>query len=167
MRLHALSHRLLAVKIFCGACLVVSGCTHPECAQYSSFVDSIEARDELLTWADTEIFSKKLLEGDLSGSILLGPGKRKIKSVRGRTLDLPHSLYELPFSVALSGRSPDVLILGEDVSNPVAIFIGRVSYRGLIISRNDIALTFRYLSQNEKRYVSTYGSRVGIMCYSD
>lgn len=159
--------RIVLVFMLAAASLTISGCNHPECAQYSPFVSSDEIRDRLLNWVDSEIFSQTLLQSDLSGSVLLGPGKNRIQSIQGHELDLPRFLYELPFSTAFSGRAPQILLLGEDSSKPIAIFIGRVSFRGLIVSRDQISPTLQRLSLNQKRDFLAIGSRVAIMCYSD
>ena len=159
--------RVLGLSLLAAAGLFFCGCTHPECAQYAPYVHSEESRDKLLTWVDKEIFSKSLLETDLSGSVLLGPGKNRIRSVQGEGLSLPGFFSELSFSKVFTGRAPQVLLLGEDLSKPIAIFIGRVSYRGLIVSREEISPTLRQLSLYEKRDFSSVGNRVAIMCYSD
>ena len=160
--------RAIAKAIFIMATtLNMSACAHPECSQYYPFVEAGAARNSILNWADSEIFAKDLASAEVSGTVLLGPGRRRVRSVAGSILELPRQLEDGYFSKLVPIREPQVLALGEDKAHPVAIFIGRASYRGLVVSRKEMLGTLHELDMNIERNFLVISDRVAIMCYPD
>lgn len=164
-----MKQRFLRRATVCAAGLALvlsaSGCRQLECGQYEAFVDDTPQHRELLQWADATIFATPLAARDLVPSFLAGPGSYRIRSLAEKPLQLPPALAN--FRHWLGGGPPEVQLMGEDKTLPAAIFIGKKSYRGVVVARADIGAAVGADKPGGKENIWKMRDRVAIICYRE
>lgn len=124
-----MSGRVIDFIVFSLSIFLLQGCKQVECGKYNKFVDDSKSSEELLLWADGNIFDRDFSDSDLRVGQIVGPGGR-FKSI----------------SLDRSGRRPppgflkdyEIKIVGPNQYHPNIIFIGRSGYKGVVVSRNEM-----------------------------
>lgn len=118
---------LVALGLFGGACNSADDTN--ACATWKQLLADEKSKEEVLKWADSQIFSRAFSQRDLTLGRLHGPGRLEALSLQRTGIELPNSL---------SGAEVRVIYLDSD-SVPGAIFIGHRSYKGVIIAKLTLA----------------------------
>lgn len=141
--------------------VALSGCSRTECDSYRELVEDSERHAKIVAWADSAIFSREFQREELFSGRMAGPGN---VAVRMDAAGLPKPDSEaLSTNIPQSVLSVEVRLIGSDRSNPVGIFIGQSSYRGVIIGRSsldDVLVPARV----EPHAVEARRGRVGLVC---
>lgn len=135
---------------------LLTGCKYIECGEYNRYVDDKEANEQLLRWADANVFNREFTDADLRVGSIVGPGGRfKSISIERSDLHVPKWFED-----------HELKVLGPDQYKPNVIFVGKRRYQGLIIARrtleDSIAGTEVILDLLEKRT-----ERVAVICYQE
>lgn len=107
--------------------MLLMGCESSECDRYRKFVEEKDRYDELVAWADNSIFFHAIRSENIEGFGLAGPGRDRLVLGGGINYQ-PPSLPDV-----------EIRLIGSDPRNPIAVFLGRSSYKGLIIGRGDVS----------------------------
>jgi len=99
------------------------------CSAWKRLLTDVKPREEVLKWADSQIFSRTFSQGDLTWGRLHGPGRMKAISLQRTGIELPNNI---------SGAEVRIIYLDSD-SVPGGVFIGHRSYQGVIIARATLA----------------------------
>lgn len=112
----------IARVALCAVMLVgLSSCNYIDCGQYYSFVNNKQKAAEILAWADTQIIGHSAATFKTTGGLLAGPGEKRV-------VGLPQP------PAGLAGS--EVRILQERDDGVSAIFLGRRTLKGLLITRD-------------------------------
>jgi hypothetical protein len=141
-------HRLLCVAALFA---FLTGCESFECGRYRGFVENNEKYNELVEWADSKIFARAIVAEDVAHFGLVGPGRRRLQGRGGRSYQ-PPSLIDV-----------EIRLIGEDPYNPNAIFLGRSSFKGLIVSRGEVDAVIPLSSVQPDEVLSKNG-RAALIC---
>lgn len=141
----------------------LSGCASVECDQYRHLLSDDSARKEVVGWANENFFENEILSSDIIPGGLVGPGKWRVRP-DGRLSSLPKSLNSIIGSIA--DLPLDVRLLGSDHLHPDAIFIGRKSFRGLLISKSGMQSTLKELEFSDRDIIASE-NRLAILCYQE
>lgn len=153
MKRYAFGRRVAMLSLAAVAVMLCS-CKRPdECERYRVLVGHDGFRQQVVAWADVNVFSKQFTSRDQSMIDFRGYGRRSMNT----TLRVDASAAGGALSDAV------VQIRGDDPSNPDFVFIGSAPFRGLIISRKDFASTWRRFSELS-REIEVLDDRVAIEC---
>ena len=145
--------------------LTLTACRSMECGHYEVFVEDSAEHRELVQWADATVFATPLSSRDLVPTFMAGPGKFRIRSIAEKPLSLPPALAE--FKHWLGGGPPEIQLMGDDKTSPVAVFIGKKSYRGLVVARSDIGAAIGADKPGAEKDIWKVGNRVAVLCYRE
>lgn len=104
----------------------MTGCKAVECGEYYPYAASPGHKAELLSWLDKDVFGRSFEKDELISGLLSGPGRRAI-SLRMTGIVLPRELKEA-----------EIRVLAMDGGKPVAVFVGKQRFQGLIVSRGSL-----------------------------
>ncbi|MEJ1095808.1 hypothetical protein V9L00_04320 [Pseudoxanthomonas sp. CCNWLW206] len=135
------------------AMLSLSGCKAVECGKYYRLASDGESYLAVREWADREVFGRSFTESDLRSGSLIGPGRRAISRKIG--MNLPEELV-----------GSEVRILGQDWENPDAIFIGKVRFQGIVVTRNGMSESLAAVGLSPK-LLDSAKERIAVMCYQE
>lgn len=133
--------------------LGMSGCKGMECGEYNVYLSDAKAREKLVEWADTAIFSKTFSADDFARGGMNGPGPG------------PGNLRnEIAGALLLSELSnQNIRFMGRDGFNPDMILVGKRKYQGILISRSDFDSDLAKIRLTKDRLEGSVG-RVGLLC---
>ncbi|MBL8297790.1 MAG: hypothetical protein JNN30_05510 [Rhodanobacteraceae bacterium] len=114
--------------------VLLAGCESIECGRYREFIEEKDRYDALIDWADKTIFSRSIREEDVRDLGLVGPGRKRLRG-KGAINYQPPSLPAV-----------EIRLIGKDLYNPDAVFLGEASFKGLIVARGDVADAISYSS---------------------
>ena len=160
-RLSLCSRSAKATILLCGTLL--SGCSTAECGWQSKFVDSDSSHEFIIQWADAEVFSRKYSSEDVFGGRLAGPGR---VALRINKLGIPLPEHELSPTLPRSAFNIEVRLIGDDINDPIGVFFGQSSYRGVIIAKSSIEDAVN-AGKIELAALSARRGRVGLVCVSE
>lgn len=97
-------------------------------------------------------------------SFLVGPGRERIKSVRGSAMHVPDAIVSVdPY---FKKESPDVMLVEAKDGRPSVVFVGRKSFEGPLVSKGSMDNYIR-LTGEDRRWIPALYDRVAVMCYSN
>lgn len=134
------------------AALVVAGfssCNYISCGSYHTFVNDKDAAAEVLAWADSQILGHSPAAFKVTSGLLVGPGEKRVVGLK-----------QPPAGLAGS----EVRILQEREDGVSAIFIGRRSLKGLLITRDAIPGALQGIPLSGAP-IYERGGRTAVMCY--
>lgn len=134
----------------------LSGCKAIECGEYRDLIHDTKKREELVRWADTEIFSRKFESNDFRVAGMIGPGRD------GANFSLERAEIKIP--QWLEGYV--IRAVGPDKFQPNVLFVGRRRYQGLIITQNELDKSIKGTSIDITK-LEEWSGRVGLICYGD
>lgn len=132
------------------AAFFLTSCKQVECGKYYKYVDDMKSRQEILSWADSNIFSLHN-PPPLGSGRLVGPGRRAIKGLDAAPGDL---------------AGDEVRLLGLDAHGISGVFIGRHSFRGILIAREENSQYLEAAGVDGSLLEKT-SERVAVMCYQE
>lgn len=134
-------------------CAFLSSCKQVSCGRYYQFTDDQSSYDQIVEWADRNVFSRSFSVKELRAGSLVGPGRRA----------LPRSIHKgLPIDLA----DFEVRIVDSDWENPDLIFVGKRRLQGILISRRKINVSLSSAGLPIELMEKTKG-RVALMCYQE
>lgn len=144
--------------------IFLCGCAEAECNQYRSAIEDEKLRQDILEWADGAFFEIAIKPDEIVSGGLIGPGDWRVRS--------REILARLPVGISSGswfseGRALEVRLLGENPLSPHAVFLGRKSYKGLVISKGEIISTLKELEFRIDRDVQAPSGRLAILCYQE
>ena len=101
-----------------------AGCSGAACSQYETFVRDQQRYEEIVAWADENVFSRAFSKDDLWVGHLSGPGRWGAVSIERSSLKPPSGLQE-----------DEIRLIGREKFQAHAVFVGGSSYRGVVIVR--------------------------------
>ena len=108
-----------------------SSCTTYECAHYKAVLKDKEEVRKREHWADINVFGKKYTMEDYEIDLsIVGPGRRVFNRESG--VSIP-DFWNGPFHDISRVRA-----LGDDLTQPEAVFLGERSFAGILIARSTI-----------------------------
>lgn len=129
-----------------------AGCSGAACSEYETFVQDQQRYDEIVAWADENVFNRSFSKGDLWVGHLSGPGRWGAVSIERSALKPPSGLEE-----------NEIRLVGRERFQAHAVFVGGSSFQGVVIVRT----TFDELSsatELKREAFSATKGRVGIIC---
>lgn len=157
---HATYLRRLCFLLFAA---LLSGCASVECGWQSKFVDNDSSHDAILQWADSEIFSRKFSSEQVFGGRMAGPGNTALR-IHKIGIQLPSE--QLTPTIPVDILNFEVRLIGSNLSDPLGVFIGQSSYRGIIIARNNLADTAT-AGRLSIKALSGQRGRVALVCVTE
>ncbi|MCF7751938.1 hypothetical protein KQ945_14355 [Bacillus subtilis subsp. subtilis] len=141
--------RLVRIALCALMLVALSSCNYLRCGEYYTFVNNKEKAAEILAWADTQIIGHRSAPFKITGGLLVGPGQKRVAG-----------LPQPPAGLAGS----EVRILQEGDQGVSAIFLGRRTLKGLLITRDAMpgALQGIHLSGAS---IYERGGRTAVMCF--
>lgn len=134
-------------------CLFFSSCKQVECGRYYRFVEDRDSYEEIVGWADRNVFSRKFSTDELRAGRLVGPGRRA----------LPRSVHR---NVPIDSENIEVRIVDSNWSSPDLIFVGSRRLQGVLISRREIDRSLDGANLSIRLMEGSKG-RVAVMCYGE
>lgn len=134
------------------AIFALSGCREIECGRYFDLTSDDVSRAQLVAWADREIFTKQIDQDAIGLGHLVGPGRRAIKLGRLGVVS-PDGL-----------EGDEVRVIAQDRIGVSSFFVGRHSYRGIIVARDEVSSITATLGIPE-RDVKIEDGRVAVVCF--
>ena len=132
-----------------GAVVGLSSCNYLSCGEYYKFVNDKGDAAEVVAWADSQILGRSSDGFKITGGLLVGPGEKRVVG-----------LQQPPGGLAGS----EVRILHERQDGVPAIFIGRRTLKGLLVTRGAMPGALQGIPLSGAS-IYERGGRTAVMCF--
>ncbi|MNC30068.1 hypothetical protein D3C75_783410 [compost metagenome] len=138
-------HAALLAVVFC----TTAGCNYISCGSYYTYVNDEDDARAIVAWADAHVLGRSSATFRVNGGLLVGPGDTRIRG-------------HAPLPPDLAGS--EIRVVQEDANGISAIFIGRRSLKGLMVTRNTMPGALTGIRYPGASYLER-GGRTAVMCY--
>lgn len=143
---------IFARLIVCAAfAVMLVSCRAIGCDAYYPYVTDDETSRELIEWAEVEIFSRDFSKEDFSLGRLVGPGRNGAFEPDSIGATFPGLIED------------EIRPIGPDPMHPSGIFIGRMSYRGIIVARTSLNQMLEEANYTSADFLAENG-KVALIC---
>lgn len=132
-----------------GAVVGLSSCNYLSCGEYYKFVNDKGDAAEVVAWADSQILGRNSATFKVTSGLLVGPGEKRVVG-----------LQQPPGGLAGS----EVRILHERQDGVSAIFVGRRTLKGLLVTRGVMPGALQGIPLSGAS-IYERGGRTAVMCF--
>lgn len=126
-----------------------------DCGAYSKMIHDSDRREELLKWADDQVFSRNFEKKDFDEITgFVGPGRT------GANFSIEKSGIEVPRW--LDGYT--IRAVGPDKFHPDVLLVGLRRYQGILIARKDLDESVSRTTMDKSKIEGREG-RLAMICY--
>ena len=140
--------------LFAFVLISASGCRRIECGQYQRLLEDNAKREQLLNWADREIFSRNFSEYDFRVSGMMGPNRY------GGNFSIDRANISMPSWLA----GYNIRAVGPNKLHPDVLLIGKRRYQGVVVTRGSLDDSLKGTTITLAS-LDDWEGRLGVMCY--